>query len=89
MRVFAFHLRQILLLGTAGYVLFVLAIAGYAGHWLVSGDGFIEWLLALAVTAVFICMLATPLQFALRHTALRQASVLFGANQPIYSAWSK
>ena len=78
MKIIAFYVKQIILLGTVGFAAFLLlAWWQFGAFW--ASDTPQAWLLALALVAVFIVLVATPLQLLCRLSSARLLPYLIGA----------
>ena len=78
MKIIAFYLKQIILLGTAGFAAFLFFAWWQVGVFLAS-DTPQAWLLALVLVAVFIILVATPLQLLCRLSSAKLLPYLIGA----------
>ncbi|MFC5579482.1 hypothetical protein ACFPOA_15850 [Lysobacter niabensis] len=77
MKAVLFYLKQILLLGTAGFAVFVLVAWWHIGPFLAS-DTPQAWLFALALVATFLVTVATPVQLACRFFRAPRAALVAG-----------
>jgi hypothetical protein len=82
MALFAFYLRQIVLLGTLAFGVFLVAEWWQFGfYW--AADTFEAWLIALATVAAFLLLVAAPLQMLSRAVAPRLSLVLGLVSGPL------
>lgn len=64
MKVLAFYIRQIIGLGTAGFLAW-LCIGWWKIGWFWASDTHFAWLFSLALVAFFLILVCTPIQLAL------------------------
>ena len=61
MKIIAFYIKQTMVLGTVGFLVW-LCISWWHIGWFWASDTHYAWLFALAVTALFLLLVCTPIQ---------------------------
>jgi hypothetical protein len=76
-KILSFYFKQVLLLGTIGYGMFIAPEWWTFGPFL-AADELQTWLFALALVATFLVAFATPLQLACRALRLEKPALFVG-----------
>jgi|SRR5882724_3039391 len=82
MKTLIFLLKQILLLGTVGFVAWM-SIGWWHRGWFWAKDTPQAWLLALGIVGVFLTLVAIPIQFLLRSVSSRWALAAGALSGPL------
>ncbi|MBD9437634.1 hypothetical protein IB223_16175 [Pseudoxanthomonas sp. PXM03] len=74
MKIIAFYIKQIILLGTTGFLAW-LCVGWWHIGWFWANDAHYAWLIALALVALFLLLICTPIQVSI--SKVRNDSVAY------------